>query len=262
MTDFQVGPWTVEAVLNRVRSNAHVVQLEPKIMQVLLRLAERPGEVVKKEDLIRSVWADTFVTDDVLTRSISELRKVFADDPHRPAFIETIPRTGYRLIAPVSAEAAVAPLRSSEPPLEVRGHQSRRSASIVVACAVTITVAAMVWQLSRQAPLRADHTTISVLPFTNLSGDPAQEYFSDGITEEIITELSQISPERLGVVARTSAMHYRHTEKSVRDIGRELGADYILEGSVRRSGERVRVTTQLIRTADQCTFGPPATIAN
>src|SRR5581483_4279377 len=148
MTNFQVGPWTVEAVLNRVRSNGHVVQLEPKIMQVLRRLAERPGEVVKKEDLIRSVWADTFVTDDVLTRSISELRKVFADDPHRPAFIETIPRTGYRLIAPVSAEAAVAPLRSSEPPLEVRGHQSRRSAFIVVACAVTITVAAMVWQLS------------------------------------------------------------------------------------------------------------------
>jgi DNA-binding winged helix-turn-helix (wHTH) protein len=99
VSSFYLGSWLVEAALNRMRCNGQSVQLEPKMMQVLVRLAEAPGEVVKKDELIRSVWPDTFVTDDVLTRSISELRKVLGDDPRQPAFIETIPRSGLSLLA-------------------------------------------------------------------------------------------------------------------------------------------------------------------
>src|SRR5215470_3083384 len=106
VTSFYLGPWLVEVPLNRLRNNGATIQLEPKIMQVLVRLAETPGEVVRKEELIRSVWAETFVTDDVLTRSISELRKALEDDARQPRFIETVPRSGYRLlVAPTAAQS-------------------------------------------------------------------------------------------------------------------------------------------------------------
>src|SRR5215831_15057617 len=171
MTSFQLGPWLVEASLNRARQNGKVVQLEPKIMQVLVRLAETPGEVVKKEDLIRSVWPDTFVTDDVLTRSISELRRAFGDDPRDPHYIETIPRSGYRLLV-------VAPTQVPEPVVQPNGNGSavapavpadeaqRKRLSLRVVVAMGLSVAALIiaflwWQWPTPAPVVKNYQQIT-----------------------------------------------------------------------------------------------------
>jgi TolB-like protein/DNA-binding winged helix-turn-helix (wHTH) protein/Tfp pilus assembly protein PilF len=267
VNQFLLGPWLVEVPLNRVHRNGKTIQLEPKMMQVLVCLADAAGEVVKKGDLMRCVWSDTFVTDDALTRVISELRKTFDDDARQPTFIETIPKSGYRLLAPVGIPAAETRIVAAAPPAEVLNpsvepqRPSQRSRWIALlgkhrfAAAILGVTAGVIFLLVNRShdgkPLTSVRVRLAVLPFTNLSGDLDQEYFSDGMTEEVITSISQINPERLGVVARTSAMHYRYTDKTVRQIGHELSVDYILEGSVRRSGNRVRVTAQLIQVDDQ-----------
>lgn len=242
-------------------------------MQVLLRLAETPLQVVKKEDLIRSAWSDTFVTDDVLTRSISELRKAFEDHPRQPAFIETIPKSGYRLLVlpeqtngselQGSLESAKTPdlpitASSTDPSLNSEGRSLRPSIVrqpkyVIAVSAVILVIALLSLALARlwRSPIVNHRQTIAVLPFVNLTGDPAEEYLSDGMTEEVITALGQVNVDRLAVIARTSAMHYKRTNSDVQQIGRELGADYVLEGSIRRAGDRVRVTTQLIETHNQ-----------
>lgn len=171
MTSFQLGPWLVEASLNRARQNGRVVQLEPKIMQVLVRLAETPGEVVKKEDLIRSVWPDTFVTDDVLTRSISELRRTFGDDPRNPHYIETIPRRGYRLLvvaSPQVSEPVVKPngngsaVAPAVPAVEIK----KKHLFVRVALAMGVSLAALVsaflwWQWPEPAPVVKSYKQIT-----------------------------------------------------------------------------------------------------
>ena len=273
VTSFRLGPWLVEAPLNRLSRNGQAIHLEPKVMQVLLRLAKTPLQVVKKDDLIRSVWTDTFVTDDVLTRSISELRKAFEDHPRQPAFIETIPKSGYRLLVlpehtngsplegsleipathgpPLTLPSTNPGLDSEGRPVEVAPVRKPKYVIAVSAAFLGITLLSLalarVWRL----PVVQRRQTIAVLPFVNLSGDPAEEYLSDGMTEEVITALAQLNVDRLGVIARTSAMHYKRTTSDVQQIARELGADYILEGSIRRAGDRIRVTAQLIETHDQ-----------
>ena len=148
MTSFYLGPWLVEVPLNRLRNNGATIQLEPKIMQVLVRLAKTPGEVVRKEELIRSVWADTFVTDDVLTRSISELRKALEDDARQPRFIETIPRSGYRLlIASTAAQAAHSNLglRQSGGRLTAQRATTRAIAGLTAALALALALVWWMW---------------------------------------------------------------------------------------------------------------------
>jgi TolB-like protein/DNA-binding winged helix-turn-helix (wHTH) protein/Tfp pilus assembly protein PilF len=255
MTSFQLGPWLVEASLNRARQNSRVVQLEPKIMQVLVRLAETPGEVVKKEDLIRAVWPDTFVTDDVLTRSISELRRTFGDDSRNPTYIETIPRSGYRLLVAASPHvpepvvkpngngSAVAPAEYGD---TVRVPQpwwkSRALVGYFLALGLALFVA---WYFGLR--LRRPPTTIhsvAVLPLQNLSGDPAQEYFADGSTDELITAFARVTDLR--VTSRTSIMQLKGVQKSAKEIGQMLNVDALVEGSIARAKDRVRITVQLI----------------
>ena len=156
MTSFYLGPWLVEAPLNRLRNNGATIQLEPKIMQVLVRLAETPGEVVRKEELIRSVWSDTFVTDDALTRSISELRKALEDDARQPRFIETIPRSGYRLLIASASAQSVAAHRNPGLPQSAGNLTSQRATSRVIAGAVaalTLVVALVWWMWPDPAPV-------------------------------------------------------------------------------------------------------------
>jgi TolB-like protein/DNA-binding winged helix-turn-helix (wHTH) protein/Flp pilus assembly protein TadD len=250
--DFQVGPWLIQPKLNSVTANGITARIEPKAMQVLLYLAEHAGDVMPKERIIQAVWADTFVTDDVLTRSISELRKAFEDDPHEPRFIQTIPKGGYRLIAPVEPVAPVLPSRE--------GGAARTSPLqrwILVLAALTLILLAglgvyLVRQrLARPEKPRAGKIMLVVLPFENLSGDPEQEYFSDGITEEMTAQLARLQPERLAVIGRATAMTYKRAKKSIDQIGTELHVQYALEGSVRRQGDRVRVTAQLIEVGNQ-----------
>lgn len=273
LTTFSIGPCVIEPSLHRVRRNGDLIQLEPKIMQVLVRLAEAQGEVVKKEELIRSVWAGTFVTDYVLTRSISLLRKALGDDSEKPQFIETIARSGYRLMVPVcfatqaadpetsraleaspdSVENAPSafdtPRRAKEGPRSfILRHSYLPAAAILI---LLLCGALLLILRPPRSPASGNRTMIAVLPFTNLSGDAGEEYFSAGITEEVITSLSRVGSQQLAVVAPASAMRYEQSQDTPAQIGNELGAEYVLKGSVQRSGTRVRVTAQLIRVRDQ-----------
>jgi adenylate cyclase len=202
--DFRLGQWLVEPSLNTVSRAGASVHLEPKVMEVLVCLARQPGKAVPKDQLLKMVWPETFVTDDALTRSISELRRVFEDDARDPRIIQTIPKRGYRLVATV--ETCTSP-----------------------ATGVT-------------------QESIAVLPFTNMSADVDNEFFADGITEEIINVLSQI--RGLRVAARTSCFFFKGKHADMRQIGEQLNVRTVLEGSVRKVGDRLRITAQLVNVAD------------
>jgi TolB-like protein/DNA-binding winged helix-turn-helix (wHTH) protein/Tfp pilus assembly protein PilF len=235
--DFRLGQWLVCPKLNSIQIDGRTVRLEHKFMQVLVCLAERPSEVVSKEELISRVWADTFVTDDVLTRAISELRRVLRDDAKRPQFIETVAKSGYRLIAPV------------ERVIDEDSHRERSwrlPGVVLVSMLLAGLVVAFVLR-ARLAGTRASATrvqSIAVLPLEDLSHEPGQEYFADGMTDELINELGQV--KALRVVSRTSVMQFKDSRKPVLEVGRMLNVDAVLEGAVLRSGGRVRITAELI----------------
>jgi TolB-like protein/DNA-binding winged helix-turn-helix (wHTH) protein/Tfp pilus assembly protein PilF len=231
-----------------------VQPLEPKVFETLLALVEARGRLVSKEELLARVWPDTFVEEGSLTRNVSTLRKVLGEGADTPRFIETIPKRGYRFIAEVgtpdaSDAATVAPLETGPAPLlpaPPRGG-SRARAWAWAAIVLVVAAGASIWSV---ASSRARATTaagtvrsIAVLPLRNLS-DESQEFFSDGITEELITTLAQI--QSLKVISRTSIMRYKHSDEPLQQIARELGVDAVIEGSIQRNGDRVRVTAQLI----------------
>lgn len=250
--DFRIGAWLIQPQLHTIARDAQVTHVEPKAMQVLVYLAEHADQVVPKERLISAVWTDTFVTDDVLIRCISELRKAFDEDAKDPKVIGTIPRGGYRLVAPVVPVAPEETKAAATAKPQPRASLSRAGLGAVFALLVLLAGAAVYWTLfSPRAHPPAGRIMLAVLPFQNLSGDPEQEYFSDGLTAEMISQLGRLPPEQLGVIARTSAIQYKNTKKSAAEIGRELGADYLVEGSVQRAGERVRIRTELVKVRDQ-----------
>jgi TolB-like protein/DNA-binding winged helix-turn-helix (wHTH) protein len=274
--DFHVGDsHQVEPSLNRVTGPAGTIRLEPKVMQVLVLLAAHPGQVVAKERLMATVWPDAFVTDDVLTRAISELRRVFGDDAKEPRFIQTIPKSGYRLIARVSngaEENGAAPGHTARkeplqprndrgmPPLTKVGSAGGRGDGApvpswtrvvwVIGLTLVILAAVLMWRWQASG-IEVSPVAIAVLPFEHLGGDPEREYLTDGLTEELSASLGQIDPEHLSVKGRTSTRMYRRTAKSPADVGRELGVQYVVEGSVRAESGRLRVTSKLIRVRDQ-----------
>jgi len=248
---FQIGPWVAKPSLNTLSLNGKTIHIEPKVMEVLVCLADEGGETISKEKLLETVWPGTFVTDDVLTRCISELRRVFEDNPKKSRFIQTIPKRGYRLIPPVGliGQSPQSPVPSvgREVSAVVENHYSRWLArtGIVVAILLigSLSFLGVVrwWPRSTEIP---QIRSLAVLPLQNLSDDPAQEYFSDGMTDALITELARVAS--LKVISRTSSMRYKGTAKSLPDIARELNVDGIIEGTVQRSGNCVRVTAQLI----------------
>jgi TolB-like protein/DNA-binding winged helix-turn-helix (wHTH) protein len=256
-SDFRVGPWLVQPSLNTISQNGTSNRVESKMMGVLVCLAEHTGEVVPKEKLLQVVWPDTFVSDDVLKRSVSELRRVFGDDAHESRIIETIPKRGYRLVLDVkpanghgpahvaSSQLTEAELPSTRPSIRKWRIGLSAIGVVVPICGLLLAfniagIRERLFGKSGPPPIRS----LAVLPLQNLSGDPSQEYFADGMTEELITELSGIST--LKVISRTSVMRYKNTNKSLPDIAGDLHVDGIVEGSVMRSGDSVRITAQLI----------------
>jgi TolB-like protein/DNA-binding winged helix-turn-helix (wHTH) protein/Flp pilus assembly protein TadD len=262
----RTGLFEIDFGSSEVYKEGRKVQLQEQPFRVLAILLERPGEVVPREHLQTRLWpADTYVGfDEGLNTAIRKLRVAFGDSAENPRFIETVSRKGYRFIAPVSeavmatlppADAVVSPDAATEVPHGQPGH-TRRLAWMLSAAALLVTMILAGFEYlerrySSATPAAPKRVMLAILPFQNLSNDPQQEYFSDGLTEETITDLGQLSPEHLGVIARTSAMAYKHTNKTIRQIGHELGVDYILEGSVRREGGQARVSAQLIRVGDQ-----------
>jgi TolB-like protein/DNA-binding winged helix-turn-helix (wHTH) protein/cytochrome c-type biogenesis protein CcmH/NrfG len=231
-------------------------------LQVLAALLDRPGVLVTREELRRRVWPeDTFVDfDHALNTAVKKLRNVLNDDADTPRFIETVPRRGYRFIAPIQeSQIAVAlPPAAKTPEILVPDAQESHylRAFLIASLAVVFAWIAIYYFSSRHAkasggPASSRPAMLAVLPFQNMTNDPAQESFSDGMTEETITRLARANSARFHVIARTSAMKYKNTRKGVDEIANELHADYLLEGSIRREGPYVRISCQLIRAADQ-----------
>jgi TolB-like protein/DNA-binding winged helix-turn-helix (wHTH) protein/Tfp pilus assembly protein PilF len=235
--DFRLGEWLVCPLLNTVQKDGQTVRLEHKFMQVLVCLAGRPSEVVSKDELIRTVWTDTFVTDDVLTRAVSELRRALKDDAKQPHIIETVSKNGYRLIGPVQRVIAESSHR-------------RRSFLLPGAFLIGLLVAglgvAFVYRarFTRARVNAGPVQSIAVLPLDDLSHDPAQEYFADGMTDELINELAQV--KALRVVSRTSVMQFKGSRKPLSEVAKALNVDAVVEGAMLRSGGRVRITAELI----------------
>lgn len=253
------GAFEVDPRSRELRRKGHRVRMQDQPLEILLLLLERRGEVVTRDELKLRLWpADTFVeSDDGINTAVRKLREVLGDSAEKPVYIETIPRRGYRFIGPVEIapaepETPVMAEVSAESPIQRSPQMSttrRRWLGWIGASALMVAVIAGALWMGRRPHRRepadsAALTSLAVLPFANLSGDSSQDYFADAMTEELTSDLGKISALR--VISRTSAMRYKKTQKTALEIARELNVDGLIEGSVVRSGDRVRITAQLI----------------
>ena len=235
------------------------LHLQGQPLQVLAALLNRPGDVVTRDELRAEIWtADTFVDfDHSLHNAIARVREVLGDSVEMPRYIETLPRRGYRFIAPVTG-VEIQPPRpttqsgpSSEAPVGARPTGSRAALAFTLLAFLAIGSALWLFRnASRRTAAAPRLRSIAVLPLDNLSGDASQDYFADGMTDELITDLAKVGSLR--VISRASVMQYKGTKKGLPEIARELNVEGIVEGSVTRSGRRVRITAQLLDApADQ-----------
>jgi len=208
------GDFELDVQAYELRRGGNLLKLERIPMELLCLLIDKHGQLVTREQIIKHIWGNEIFldTNNSINTAIRKLRKALGDDSASPTLIHTVPGKGYRFAALVE---------------QITPRQGRSA-------------------VAHEKPLM-----LAVLPFENLSQDPNQEYFSDGLTEETIASLGRVSPHRMGVIARTSAMTYKHTKKTVSEIGKELAVDYILEGSARRERDKIRITAQLISVSDQ-----------
>ncbi len=235
-----------------LRRNGVRIKIQPQPAKVLALLVSRAGEIVSRAELAQGVWgSETFVDfENGLNYAIRQVRNALEDNAEQPRFLETVPKLGYRFIAPVqrlpSSSAAPVPAQES-------GFRRLWPVSVVLSV-VLIILAALTYQIrsGHSRPLATpEKIRLVVLPFQNLTGQPDQEFLSDGFTEEMITQLGGLEHDHLSVIARTSSMSYKNSNKPVSQIGRELDVQYVVEGSIRSWGARVRVTAQLIHAEDQ-----------
>ncbi len=260
---FYIGDRHIDPSLGRVSgSNIEQTRLEPQVMAVLLCLAKQQGQVVSREDIESQAWANRVVGYDSLSTAIIKLRKALGDDSKNPRYIETVPKRGYRLIANVSPAVpknsnitngpiSESPSINTQTEAENTNRNSKtgnkRLQLLLVLTIITAGLGIVLYDkipgsLNTSQP--GQRNTIAVLPFKNMSEDIQQEYFSDGITADLITDLSKISG--LGVIARNSVFAYKDSAIDVREIGKELAVAYIVEGSVRKNNNKVRITARLI----------------
>src|SRR6266403_5551958 len=209
----RLGPFVLDVSRYELTCAGKPVRMERIPMDLLILLVRENGRLVSRDEIIERLWGKDlyFDTDNSINTAIRKIRRALGEQPEKPQYIETVQGKGYRFKGGMAAPKSTPTPKDAGRP----------------------------------------RLMLVVLPFENLSGDAGQGYFSDGLTEEVITHLGKMSPNRLGVIARTSSMAYKHTDKMIDRIGEELGVDYVLEGSVRREPNRIRVTAQLIRVQDQ-----------
>lgn len=245
---FQFGAFTVEVGAGELRKHGTRVKLQERPFLLLVALLERPAEVVTREELRQRLWPDgTFVDfDHSISSAINRLRNALSDSATEPRFVETVGRRGYRFVCPVSTGSAPSTPPATDSPATLPRY--RRIASLV-ALALIILAATIAPGLRTPGPVESSASirAIVVLPLKNLSSDPEQEYFSEGLTDELVTHLASL--EGLRVISRASAMQYRDSRKPLRAIARELNVDAVVEGSVLRSDGRVRITARLVEAA-------------
>jgi TolB-like protein/DNA-binding winged helix-turn-helix (wHTH) protein/Tfp pilus assembly protein PilF len=285
------GPYLVDLAAGEIRKNSTKIRLQEKPLRVLGLLADKQGQVVTREELKKRLWPeDTFVDFETgLNTAVCKLRDCLSDNAGKPRYIETIPRRGYRFLALVETieqKGAATNLKAKGVQAEIQESKTENlSAAVtdiekdrkstefdetkrvtpeagrkrwpwqIVAIVGTVVVALSIACYALYKSYRANSlrptVSIAVLPFMNLTGDASKDYLCDGLTEEMITSLARTEEGQLRVIARTSAMSYKATNKPVKQIAQELGVQYVLEGSVQSEGNRLHVTSQLIRGDDQ-----------
>src|SRR5437899_5838054 len=259
------GVFELDLRAGELRKHGLRVRLQEQPFQVLAMLLEHSGEVVTREELQKKLWpADTFVDfDHGLNKAINKIREALSDSAESPRFVETVARRGYRFLAevkiadaksalpapesaaspPATVQAAHRP-EETEPPPTVRSSSAWKISTLLL---ILVIMSLAVWKLyARSRPSPTIHS-LAVLPLESLSNDASQDYFADGMTDELISDLGQISALR--VISRTSVMSYKHARKPLPQIARELNVDAVVEGTVLRSGDRVRITAQLIEAS-------------
>jgi TolB-like protein/DNA-binding winged helix-turn-helix (wHTH) protein/Tfp pilus assembly protein PilF len=255
--------------------NGDRVPLAPKGFDVLAYLVEHAGRVVTPDEILEALWSETYVNPEVLRKYIQEIRKALGDRPDNPEFVETVPKRGYRFVAHVTDESGVEPpelatshsteehsteehateatVETEASPLGIESPSIRVRWKLAVVLVLVVVATAVIGPYFRPARsgangLSSNHTSIAVLPFADLSPAKDQEYFSDGLAEQLINDLTKVSG--LKVIGRSSSFQFRGKNDGLRDVGRKLGVANILEGSLGREGNRVRITAELIKADD------------
>lgn len=262
--DFEFEPQS-----RTLRREGQVLKLQRIPLEALAALIEQPGEIVTRDQLAERIWGKgVFLdADNSLNIAIRKLRLALGDDPEQPQFIQTVTGQGYRLIAPViemdsDHHSILAPAAQKLAPLTLESATPAprtRRWQVFAAAAILLTIAGGYllrnWTRTPNVSQPPNGKLIlAVLPFQNLTGDAAQDYFSDGLTEEMVTQLGNLDPQQLRVIARTSVMSYKNRQQSVQQVGRDLGVQYVLEGSVRRDHDEARISVRLVRAADGVTL--------
>ncbi|HEX4074833.1 MAG TPA: winged helix-turn-helix domain-containing protein [Candidatus Acidoferrales bacterium] len=274
---YRFGAFEVNPHARQLRKHGVRLKLYGQSFEILLMLLARPGEVITREQMRDRIWPEgTFVDfEHSLNTAIKNLRRALSDSAESPSFIETLPRVGYRFLARVeniAPETAADEARTTVPADAMAAEVAFHSPAGVASTSASESKSGARWQIPVAAALilaaalgaylqwlrphaqsvaESGRIMLAVLPFENLTGDPAQEYFTDGFSEEMITQISPLDPEHLEVIARTSTMPYKNARVPLDQIGRQLGVQYVLEGTVRRDADNVRVSAQLTRVKDQ-----------
>ncbi|MDP9012131.1 MAG: winged helix-turn-helix domain-containing protein, partial [Pseudomonadota bacterium] len=263
----RIGSLRVDPAVDEIERDGRVIKLEPKVMRLLVCLAEHAGEVVSVEQLLDEVWKDVVVTHDSVYQAVAGLRRVLGDDPKNPTYIANVVRRGYRLIAPVTpwmepptpGIPVTAPVSraatgtESETATPARAGRSRKSTiALLVAFILALAVVGtrQVWRSTRgnaatTSAVAVRDSSVAVLPFRDESENRDQEFFADGLTAEISDLLSNIPALR--VPGRTSSSYFKGKSANVQEIAKILGVAHVLEGSIRRAGDNLRITTSLVR---------------
>ncbi|HET9408024.1 MAG TPA: winged helix-turn-helix domain-containing protein [Candidatus Sulfotelmatobacter sp.] len=264
-TMIRIGDWCVNPASGQISRGAETARLEVRATRLLLYLAEQAGEVVSIDELLDQVWAGVNVSPDSVYQAVASLRRLLGDDPKQPKYIETVPRLGYRMVAKVSRWTEAAPSEGAANPPENDGAIATgtvlnqigsgtrirwAAAGILLALALATgfvlhaRFAGNAVRASAGTALEPQRNSIAVLPFLDLTEGMKEEEFADGMTEELIDKLSKVPG--LQVPAPTSSFYFKGKQVTVADIAKTLGVAYVLDGSVRKSGERLRVAARLI----------------
>lgn len=247
----RLGSFEIHLETGDIRLGGETNRLQPQALALLRVLIEEPGRVVTREELRQRLWPDTSVEfEDGLNHAVARLREALHDSAHAPKFIETVPRKGYQFVGTVETVGLEpAPVPALQAMSSTPRGTSRRLAWTAAGLLAVVLAAGLAWRSSARGRSALGIRSIAVLPLADLSPDRAQDYFADGITEELITELAR--SESLRVLSRTSTLRYRGSTKSVPEIAGELGVDSLVEGSIQRVGDRVRVAAQLVRASPE-----------
>jgi transcriptional activator of cad operon len=259
----RIGDWTVSTLSGQMVRGEETVRLEARTLRLLLCLAEHAGEVVSIDELLNQAWEGVIVTPDSVYQAVTSLRRLLGDDPKQPIYIATVPRRGYRMVATVSANDAASNVpvatqtaaNDAQVLPQVVSHRPTSRAyrtvwwMIVLAIAVLAGLSAYRYQQSHKTPVAAlavpNPRSIAVLPFLDMTDTMNEEPFADGMTEELIDKLSQ--SQGLKVSSPTSSFYFKDKQVTVAQVGKALDVAYVLEGSVRKSGNTLRVAAQLVR---------------